>query len=303
MGKKIIVKIAAGLGNQMFMYAHAYALSKELNYKLYIDDSSGYFQKKNRTFNRKYRLTFFKLSSSIIEKKYKFDNYFTHNIKKFLKFFDIFKKKKSFFLEHEDKKKITFFKKNSNFLSDKIYIEGYFQSEKYFSKFKNDLYREFTVKDDLIDSNNKYIDMLKNSNSVSIHIRRGRFFEPKEFSNRGSMPVKEINLKDVFDYIYKSISFFEKNTINPKFFVWSNDFTDLDKFFNNKKFVFIRNNNTAMDFHLFKFAKHFIVGPSSFHWWAAWLNPNKEKICVRPPNFIKPANNIDFWPENWKEII
>ena len=76
-----------------------------------------------------------------------------------------------------------------------------------------------------------------------------------------------------------------------------------EKFFNNKKFVFIKNNNTAMDFHLFKFAKHFIVGPSSFHWWAAWLNPNKEKICVRPPNFIKPANNIDFWPENWKEII
>ena len=94
-----------------------------------------------------------------------------------------------------------------------------------------DLYSEFTVKDDLIDSKNKYIDMLKNSNSVSIHVRRGRFFEPKEFSNRGSMPVKEINLKDVFDYIYKSISFFEKNTINPKFFVWSNDFTDLEKFF------------------------------------------------------------------------
>ena len=47
-----------------------------------------------------------------------------------------------------------------------------------------------------------------------------------------------------------------------------------------------------MDFHLFNFAKHFIVGPSSFHWWAAWLNANKEKICVRPPNFIKPTNNI-----------
>ena len=131
MEKKIIVKIAAGLGNQMFMYAHAYALSKELNYKLYIDDASGYFQKKNRTLDRKYGLSFFKLSSSIIEKKYKFDNYFSHNIKKILKLFDLFKKKKTFFLEHENKNKITFFKKNSNPFSDKIYIEGYFQSEKY----------------------------------------------------------------------------------------------------------------------------------------------------------------------------
>ena len=46
MEKRIIVKVAAGLGNQMFMYAHAMALAKKLNCKLYIDDTSGYFQKK-----------------------------------------------------------------------------------------------------------------------------------------------------------------------------------------------------------------------------------------------------------------
>jgi len=46
MKKKIIVRIAEGMGNQLFMYAHAYALSKKLNCKLYIDDTSGYYQKK-----------------------------------------------------------------------------------------------------------------------------------------------------------------------------------------------------------------------------------------------------------------
>ena len=56
MGKKIIVKVSAGLGNQMFMYAHAYALSKKLNYKLYVDNTSGYFQKKNLSDNRSYKL-------------------------------------------------------------------------------------------------------------------------------------------------------------------------------------------------------------------------------------------------------
>ena len=69
-----------------------------------------------------------------------------------------------------------------------------------------------------------------------------------------------------------------------------------------KKFVFVENNNLAMVFYLFNFAKHFIVGPSSFHWWAAWLNSNKEKICVRPPDFIKPTNNIDFWPSSWIKV-
>ena len=47
MNKKIIVRIAEGLGNQMFMYANAMSLSKKFDYKLLIDDSSGYYKKKD----------------------------------------------------------------------------------------------------------------------------------------------------------------------------------------------------------------------------------------------------------------
>ena len=50
MDKKIIVKVAAGLGNQMFMYANAFSLAKRFGYKLLIDNTSGFFQAKNRTF-------------------------------------------------------------------------------------------------------------------------------------------------------------------------------------------------------------------------------------------------------------
>jgi len=41
MEKKLIVRIAEGLGNQLFMYANSYALSKELDYNMYVDDKSG----------------------------------------------------------------------------------------------------------------------------------------------------------------------------------------------------------------------------------------------------------------------
>ena len=47
MEKKLIVRIAEGLGNQLFMYANGYALSKDLNYVLYIDDKSGFIKTKN----------------------------------------------------------------------------------------------------------------------------------------------------------------------------------------------------------------------------------------------------------------
>ena len=47
MAKKIVVEIAEGLGNQLFMYAFAYSLSKKINYDLMIDKTSGYSKKKN----------------------------------------------------------------------------------------------------------------------------------------------------------------------------------------------------------------------------------------------------------------
>ena len=62
-----------------------------------------------------------------------------------------------------------------------------------------------------------------------------------------------------------------------------------------------KNNKSLNDFYLVNHCKHFIVGPTSFHWWGAWLNENPNKICIRPSN-LNPSNNIDFWPEDWLSI-
>ena len=90
---------------------------------------------------------------------------------------------------------------------------------------------------------------------------------------------------------------------NLFFFIWSNDFENLRNHFNEKDFIFIENkkNKSLNDFNLFMYTKHFIVGPTPFHWWGAWLNQNKNKICLRP-NDINPSKNIDFWPEDWIPI-
>mgnify|MGYP001022081615 CR=1 FL=1 len=75
MKNKLIVRIAEGLGNQLFMYAHAYSLSKKINYDLYIDNTSGYFKKKNQL--RSYELDKFNIDHNLPDKKYKFDTFFS----------------------------------------------------------------------------------------------------------------------------------------------------------------------------------------------------------------------------------
>ena len=95
----------------------------------------------------------------------------------------------------------------------------------------------------------------------------------------------------------------EKRLSNPKFFIWTNDFYGIEKNFDPNKFFYVQNNDAINDFHLFSFAKHFIVGTSSYHWWGAWLNTNKDKICIRPPSQINPSDNVEFYPDKWIEVI
>ena len=72
MKKKIIAKISEGLGNQLFMYANSYSLSKKYNLDYYIDNLSGYYQSKHI---QKFQLDRFQLSAQKASNEYIFDNF------------------------------------------------------------------------------------------------------------------------------------------------------------------------------------------------------------------------------------
>lgn len=296
--KIIVVRIAEGIGNQLFMYANSFSLCNRYNYKLLIDDTSGYFKKKNRV--RSFQLNKFLVDFTIADNNYKFDNYYKDVKRKFLKKIDFFKQKKSFFIEKRDEEKRTFYNEATlDRYSNIIFLEGHFESESYFKKYSKEIKNNIKINTNYINLNNKYIDILKNSNSVSICVRQNRYSEGKTKNNNKSIEFT----KQTISYINDAVKFVKKKIDNPKFFVWSNDFTNLRTFFDENEFTFIenQNNKSLNDFYLFQYCKHFILGPTSFHWWGAWLNESSNKICIRPKN-INPSNNINFWPENWKSI-
>ena len=215
----------------------------------------------------------------------------------------IFKKKKSFLFEPKDKNKLTKFSsiKLNNF-DNKIYIDGNFESEKYFLDYRNDLLNQFSFKKDM--SNNKYLDIIRKHNVVSISVRQNRYSE--RMSNKFdqySINKSQDFVDKTVDYIYQSIKFIKSKVHNPKFLLWSNDFTGLEKYFPTNEFLFVINPEDKIlnDFYLLTQCKYFIVGPSTFSWWGAWLSNNESKICIRPKS-INPSNNLDFWPESWISI-
>ena len=301
----IIARIAEGLGNQLFMFANAYAIAKSKKYSLMLDDESGYFKNKNRLRQRKFLLKFFNIKNPICPNNLKFKNYFSDVIRKLLKIIDYFKYKKKFLIEHKNKNKKTHFKNLLKYsLGNLVYIEGHFESEKYFYNVKKDLQRILTVNKSYIDYSNKYVDLIKKKNSVSVHIRRHKFSEEVNESKQITNIEKSDNFtKELINYIDSSINYFEKKIYKPTFFIWSNDFSGIEKHFKYKNCIYVKNNDVIMDFYLFSICKHFIVGGSTFHWMGAWLNKNKNKLCIRPKNSnLNPSNNTDFWPNKWIKV-
>jgi len=307
--KNLIVRISNGLGNQLFTYASSYAIAKKLDRNLLIDNESSFKLKKNiECQNTKYDLNMFNITSHIAPQKLKFIDYKGYVKRKILKKIDFIKSSKSFLLEKKNIKKISFF--NEDYLNTKfsknVYIEGHYESEKYFIFCKKDILDQYNFN---FDCDNKYLDRLKSTNSVCLCIRQNRY---EEGISKNSIPNKEKSWQFTLEqiaYTHKSVNLLKKRLNNPKFYLWSNNFNNLKQYFPDDEFTFIdnqKNEKNYTDFFLMTFAKHYVVAPTSYNWWGAWLSKNINNAQILRPNdnFFSDyfINNKDFWPESW-EII
>jgi len=313
--KKIIARISNGFGNQMFLYATAYSLSKKLNRKLELDIFSGLnslrkknLKKKFKHFVPQYELKYFNISSKIADRNDCFDTLYQKYKRKILLFSDNFLNKKNFIIEKRNENKISSFydlRLNNSFLNNKVFIEGYFETEKYFLDYRNELINEFSLKNKIncvADIKNKIL----NTNSVSLAIRADRYNERFSDDNNRANIFKSKNYEILqYKYILRAIEYFKNKIKQPNFFIFSDNPQKIEKLFLNFKNTFIVNsyesNKIIEDYYLMSLCKHFAVSPTTFHFWPAWLSNYKHKICLRPKN-LNPSNNKDFWPKSWIKI-
>jgi hypothetical protein len=251
----------------------------------------------------------FNISSKIIQKKYKFLSIFQYFKKKYISKLDYFKKNKFFYTERKDGYKKTYYYDDQDLnrnINSLIYVRGHFESEKYFLNYRKSILKEFSFKNAKQYQDNRYYKYILSNNVIAITIRQNRFNE-RNYSQKNNLYLKnksDIFLKKQVTYIQKAVNYFKTKVKNPKFLIWSNDFYNLDKYFNNN-FLFVNNSNSnkdLTDLYLLTQCKYFIISPSTFSWWGAWLSKRKNKICVRPKN-LNVSNNKDFWPKDWKSIL
>ena len=309
---KLILRLSNEMGNQLFMYAAGYSISKKLNRELFIDNETAFTSRKNIS---EYGLDNFNFTSSIAPRNLKFLNLSGYLKRKISKKIDFFNTKKKFLVEKKNYKKITHFTKDffiKKEYSPNLFLEGHFESEKYFHEHKKEILNEFSFKDKKSLSDNYYYNLINNSNSVAICIRQNRFSERKSGTTSEDKRESDNFTIEQINYVNKCINVIKSKINNPKFFLWSNNYDGLHNHFPSNAFTMILNENnlknskkSVLDLFLMTQAKHYIVIPSSYNWWGCYLSSNKKKIVLRPDkkNFSKfEINNLDLWPESWIKI-
>lgn len=282
-----IVKLMGGLGNQMFQYAFGVALEHFHNDEVLFDAS--FFDMRNGDGiipHREYQLNLYNTDVKIATKGEIFRGMYKRSPDNPLKL-----------LENK------IIENNCGDYNAEIirlpaggYYEGYFQNEKYFSDYREYIIKALTLKACLDEKNQILLSHIKESNSVSLHVRRGDY----------------LKLQDIYEicdlgYYRRAVSYISSLVENPVFYVFSDDIYWVKE---NLKldfptiYVDINSAKDYFDLELMKKCSHNIIANSSFSWWGAWLNENPDKIVIAPQKWLKNREMLQnsIIPKTWVKI-
>lgn len=282
--KLIIVHLLGGLGNQMFQYAAARTLADRLGQDLLLDMRS--FE--HYTLHD-FGLMNFKVRCRPATSK-ELKPYPKWKMKLFSKSPQLSNKSKWYL------PKDFGFQESWKNLTGSLYLNGYFQSEKFFGKNRKNLLEDFTPQKPLAGNNIGLSTEAAQCSSVSIHVRRGDYV-----TNKKTLSIHGVCTKE---YYQRSIKYICDKVSEPRFFVFSNDLLwakeNLDL---GSDAIFVEGNDKdpIADMMLMSQCKHHIIANSSFSWWGAWLaNPPSQFVVAPLPWFDSPQiNSSDVVPEHW----
>lgn len=289
-----IVKIKGGLGNQLFQYGFAKLIEKKTNSPTAIDMS--YFQNDFDDPIRKPRLLKYKISLPIATNDdIKRTCMFKHSGNVLgLKYRlgigaeALFNKK--YYFEHNRK----FI--NPNKLLNYSYYDGYWQSWRYIDKIWDFMKTDLIPNYEIDYMTRELIEKIKKENSVFVGIRKGDYASSQSHFGSFGNPY----YKKAMDYILERVD-------NPIFYIFSNDISWVKQNINFKgKTVIFREPEDIVDdfedFLIMTECKHSIIINSTFHWWGARINDNKDKIVIAPKKWFFDGSPIDIIPPHWIKI-
>jgi hypothetical protein len=185
-------------------------------------------------------------------------------------------------------------------LHSPVELDGYFQSERYFDAYRDQIIQDFTLREGPEPVTCELLDRISSSEAIALHIRRGDYVtNAATNAYHGTCDM---------DYYRSGLDIVRQGMSRPHCFVFSDDprwarenlQTDIPT-----TFVDVHASDRAHeDLRLMRACKRFVIANSSFSWWGAWLGQSADKVVVAPRRWFKDEkmDTSDLIPDDWIQV-
>lgn len=288
----VIANLIGGLGNQMFQYATGRAVAHRHGVPLLLD-SSGFAH---------YDLRRYELGELSIQARLATEDELTHAGVKAKAPTLLSRVSKALGLDRTAnllKEESFTYDTRIEQATPPVYLDGYWQSERYFSTIRTQLLQELTLKNNWGPSNEDMFGQIQaaGAGAVSLHVRRGDYVTNAHTASYHGVCS--------LDYYRAAVAYIAERVSVPQFFIFSDDHDWVRQSLQTgfpTTFVAVNSaDNGIYDLMLMRSCRHHIIANSSFSWWGAWLNSSEDKIVVAPQHWFSGASHdtSDLIPVSW----
>lgn len=160
---------------------------------------------------------------------------------------------------------------------ENMYLSGYFACEKYYADILYDLREKIRFPKSNNLENERMNQKIQREESVSLHIRRGDYLDAENIATFENICTDA--------YYCKAIEYMKDLCVNPHFYIFSDDIPYVRQKFTGEEYTIVDINHgrdSFFDMWLMSRCRHNICANSTFSFWGARLNPNDDKIMIRP---------------------
>ena len=192
------------------------------------------------------------------------------------------------FSDQEDRERVNQWEYDPSKVYQNKYFWGDWQKAKFFEGVDLGIHLDegLMSTNDIINEGFVMFDFIQSLESVAIHVRR------TDYEGLGwLLPM---------NYYKRAIERIQQKVNNAIFFVFSDDIPWCQENIQVPDGYYLHYAGPLTDFYLMSQCKHQIIANSFFSFWAAYLNPNPEKIVIYPENWICTSNPCEGL--NWEGL-
>jgi hypothetical protein len=296
MRKRVIVRLAGGLGNQLFQYANGRAIARRSNAALLFDTSG--LGARNvpdglKGYTRAFDLRHFNIAGSVAR-----PSDFPILVRSAVgrPWLRALARGCDFVLERDETRfdlRVARLRVRAT-----AWVDGYWTCEGYFLEIADLIRSELTLKRPPEGLNSELAARIRDVEAISVHVRRGDYLAP-DHRGMGALPL---------GFYHAAASRFLDGSVQPSFFVFSDepDWARAHLVLPGPTTVVSHNDveHGYEDLRLMSLCRHHIVANSTFSWWGAWLGRKPGQIVCAPARYYLNHDRPkpDIYPDTWHRI-